>query len=90
MHAFLIVFKMKLSGTRYRENAPRMKGAEVVERTRLKRLRGKSWREVDLFSLKGSIGTRMHGHLFIKIRIQLGVRRKVPNLQSKNVLEGFH
>lgn len=61
-----------------------------MEQTEKQRLRGKSWREVDLFSLKGSIGTRMHGPLLIKIRIQLGVSRKVPNLQSKNVLEGFH
>lgn len=58
--------------------------------TENKRLRGKSWREDDLFTLKVSIGPRMDGHLLIKIRSQLGVKRKVSHLQSKNVLEGFH
>lgn len=83
---------MKLNRSRYRENTPKMKHAEVMERgqTENKRLRGKSWRDDDLFSLKVSIDTRMDDHLLIKIRGQLGVRRKVPHLQSKNILEGFH
>lgn len=80
MNLILILIKLKLNKSKYRQSTSRIKDAEAAEQCILEMLRRKSQRNSGLFSLKASGGTKIGGRSLIKIKGQLGIGRKVSSL----------